>query len=640
MIAKRAKKSANRSLKRTCMYIADQKNTNSFEQSIVGEKAENVRLTNLNSANLYDAFLEMEITQSLNIRSKSDKNYHLIVSFPVGEKPSDQVLEDIENNLVQRIGLGDHQRISIVHNDTDHYHFHVLINKVHPISYNNIEPFYDKKDLMKACTDMEVKHGLIKTNHKETKKNKLIESEIFRNEESLIHYLKGNSESIKNLSTWDSVHEFSKSLGVRLKKRGAGLVFEDVSSKINVKASSIFREFSLKKLETQLGKFEDGGNIYDRRESNNSNSRGRRSDTGESNSGRNAGSNGNGARGTSGFIYEQLQRLYQSYDRESADFFKTESINDVRKLSSIIMDGDTEKSNVFLSDNEVENVHEREPRRNTERVRRSGKSFSNDGSVNKYDKNRFIKSSVLYDQYKKEVNNFFLSKKKLGIQQKNEQIRFKATLNNWIESEKKLIKLKGGSFADRKLKYQALSVRSKKLRDQFYSKQAKERADLPNKPSWNEYLKANVLANNEYSEIALKTLRKQSDKLISKVELEFSGQNSIFSNFDSKVRLNGTIAYSLASKPAVLDRSKDLKIEKVDDKSVLLALLVAKEKFNDRPLKINGSDEFKNMVIKVINDNGLQVTLRDKELNDRLIGRGSKANNAEEAAENIKSKKR
>lgn len=87
----------------------------------------------------------MEETQFLNTRSKSDKNYHLIVSFPVGEKPSEEVLIDIENNLVDKIGLGDHQRISIVHNDTDHFHFHVLINKVHPITKNNVEPYYDKK---------------------------------------------------------------------------------------------------------------------------------------------------------------------------------------------------------------------------------------------------------------------------------------------------------------------------------------------------------------------------------------------------------------------------------------------------------------------------------------------------------------
>lgn len=43
-----------------------------------------------------------------------------------------------------------------------------------------------------------------------------------------------------------------------LKKRGAGLVFEDISSGITVKASSIARELSLRKLESKFRTFEDG----------------------------------------------------------------------------------------------------------------------------------------------------------------------------------------------------------------------------------------------------------------------------------------------------------------------------------------------------------------------------------------------
>jgi len=635
MIAKRAKKSANRSLKRTCMYIADQKNTNEFERSIPGDKAENIRLTNLNSENLYDAFLEMEETQALNTRSKSDRNYHLIVSFPVGEKPTESVLVDIENNLVEKIGLGEHQRISIVHNDTDHFHFHVLINKINPITHNNIEPYYDQKDLMKVCEEMEIKHDLLKTNHKTTQKIKLTESEIFRNEESLTHFLKENISKFSNSKDWDQLHNKVNALGVMLKKRGAGLIFEDKNLKISVKASSIARELSLKKLESSLGVFEGGEKIYERREPNNSNgdSRGRGNKPGG-----NASSNAAGT-GSNVFI-EQLKRLYQSYDSESSSFFKTESLHDVRELSSIIMDGDTKEPNLFLSTNEIENVHERRARDDSKRVRWSGKGLSNDGSVKGYDKNRFIKSSVLYEEYKKEVNHFHSSRKKLSIQQKNEQARFKITLKNWLESEKKLIKLKGGSFQDRKLRYQTLSLKAKSMRDKFYSRQAKERANLPNKPSWNEFLKASVLANNQYSEAALKTLRNQNKNLVSKMENDFSSQKSILNNFDSKVRLNGTIAYNLSNKPAVLDRSKDLKIEKLDEKSVLLALMVAKEKFNDRPLNINGSDEFKKMVVKVINDNGLNISLRDKELNSRLINRRPENISLKEDTQSIKSKKR
>lgn len=186
------------------MYVyCGSKKHSRFEHSKTGGKAENVRFSNLNSTTLYEAFLEMEETQALNTRSKSDKNYHLIVSFPVGEKPSEIVWQDIENNLVERIGLGEHQRISIVHNDTDHFHFHVLINKIHPVTHNNVEPFMTK-DLMKVCDEMEIKHGLQKVNHSASKKIQLTESEIFRNEESLTCFLKERISNFSNSDSWEN----------------------------------------------------------------------------------------------------------------------------------------------------------------------------------------------------------------------------------------------------------------------------------------------------------------------------------------------------------------------------------------------------------------------------------------------------
>lgn len=99
---------------------------------------------------------------------------------------------------------------------------------------------------MKVCDEMEVKHGLQKVNHSTSKKIKLTESEIFRNEESLTHFLKERISTISNSHSWEKLHTEANALGVKLKKRGAGLVFEDMSSGITVKASSIARELSLK----------------------------------------------------------------------------------------------------------------------------------------------------------------------------------------------------------------------------------------------------------------------------------------------------------------------------------------------------------------------------------------------------------
>lgn len=637
MIAKRAKKSSNRSLKRTCMYIADQNNSKDFELSKFGDKAENIRLTNLSSTSLYDAFLEMEETQFLNTRSKSDKNYHLIVSFPVGEKPSEEVLIDIEKNLVDKIGLGDHQRISIVHNDTDHFHFHVLINKVHPITNNNIEPYYDKKDLMKVCDAMEVKHGLSKTNHKTTNVKKLSESEIFRNEENLIGFLKESVDSISSTKSWDELHSLVNNFGVCLKKRGAGLVFEDINSKITVKASSINRDLSLKKLENVLGSFEDGEKIYDpgSRESNNSRTGNNR--PGGNNTSGNVGNNASGNR----ILDDYLKRLYKSYDSEFTDFAKTESIHDMRSMSSERMDGDTEKSTVLLSDNENDNLQERRSSDDFQRVRRNRKSLSDDGSIKGYDKNRLIRSSVLYGEFKKKVSDFFVSKKKLSLQHQNEKVRFNQTIQRWIDAEKKVIKQKGIPQKDKVKLYQALFTKVRTLKNEFHKRQVLERSKLPSKPTWNDFLKENVKANNEFSETALKTIRNQNKKMISKMEMSSSNKDSIFHKVDSKVRLTGTIAYTLANKPAVLDRSTDLKIEQLNEKSVLLAVLVANEKFNGRALKIDGSEEFKKMVVKVINDNSLNVSLKDKNLDDQIVRKNKEIDEvSKNESTNIKLKKR
>ena len=58
------------------------------------------------------------------------------------------------------IGLGDHQRVSAAHQDTDNQHLHIAINKIHSISHLAIEPYYDYMKLDKACAELEFKPEL------------------------------------------------------------------------------------------------------------------------------------------------------------------------------------------------------------------------------------------------------------------------------------------------------------------------------------------------------------------------------------------------------------------------------------------------------------------------------------------------
>jgi hypothetical protein len=132
-----------------------------------GAKVGQIRISNCDAAEPADAIAEIQAVQAMNVRAKGDKTYHLVVSFPPGERPSEAQLRDIEDELCAAIGLGDHQRISAVHTDTDHLHIHIAISKVHPDTRRCIEPWYDKRKLMAACDRLEIKHGLTHTDHGE-----------------------------------------------------------------------------------------------------------------------------------------------------------------------------------------------------------------------------------------------------------------------------------------------------------------------------------------------------------------------------------------------------------------------------------------------------------------------------------------
>jgi hypothetical protein len=74
---------------------------------------------------------EILATQARNTRSLGEKSYHLVVSFPEGEKPTREQIEDIEDRLCAALGFEEHQRVSAVHQNTDNWHFRIAINKVH-----------------------------------------------------------------------------------------------------------------------------------------------------------------------------------------------------------------------------------------------------------------------------------------------------------------------------------------------------------------------------------------------------------------------------------------------------------------------------------------------------------------------------
>ncbi len=234
-----------------------------------GEKVAWSRVTNCASEDPGWAIKEIVATQARNTRSRSDKNYHLVISFADGEKPTRGQMEDIEDTICAAIGFGEHQRVSAVHQNTDHWHLHVAINKVHPTSFRNIEPFYDHYRLQACCAELEVKHDLIRTNHARgpdsPPRGRAGDFEAHQGASSFLRWIREEArpallEARAQGSGWRDFHSALARYGLVIKPRGAGLVIgHHRDAGLHVKASDVDRLLSMKALTQVLGLFEPAG---------------------------------------------------------------------------------------------------------------------------------------------------------------------------------------------------------------------------------------------------------------------------------------------------------------------------------------------------------------------------------------------
>lgn len=243
-----------------------------------GAKVSGVRVTNCDTDDAALATAAVLVVQDQydhrpGRKSAASRSYHLVISFPPGERPPAHVLRAVEDELVQAIGYGQHQRLSAIHNDTDHLHIHVAINKVHPGTLRNVEPYFDKRRLMETCEALELRYGLTRTNHGVTKvrvgKGNTATStmsdgaaalEAHDGQESLTRWIRENARAAlldaAKAGSWQALHAAAARYGLTVKPHGAGIAIVDDASGIGIKASAVDRALSAKALTTRLGAFQ------------------------------------------------------------------------------------------------------------------------------------------------------------------------------------------------------------------------------------------------------------------------------------------------------------------------------------------------------------------------------------------------
>lgn len=209
------------------------------------------------------AIAEIEATQAQNTRSKANKTYHLVISFPEGENPTREQLEDIEDVMCEALGFGAHQRISAVHRDTDNLHLHLAINKIHPTSLKLHEPYRDFYVINYICQQLEQKHGLIRDNRigQGKRMRRAGDLEAHSGEQSLLGWIQEHlGESLKqvqrNGQSWQDLHDLLAEHDLVIKPRGAGLVIATADGMNGVKASAVDRSLSFKSLTDRFGGYQ------------------------------------------------------------------------------------------------------------------------------------------------------------------------------------------------------------------------------------------------------------------------------------------------------------------------------------------------------------------------------------------------
>lgn len=259
MIAKEiAKKNSNQtaSFKRLIDYITRADSTQPLPANI----------SNCGFDHLDTAVREVMAVQEM-ARKGHDKSYHLVLSFHpedhIADKPD--ILAYIEDECCKVLGFGEHQRISVLHTDTEHPHLHIAINRVHPETLRQHTPYYSHRKLAAFCQQMEQVLGLAIDNHQPQHgalSQAALDMEAYSGKVSFERYLFEDVQpniALDEISAWAELHQALGKYGLVLLRQNNGLVIGTQtadSQPVFVPAGTLGRDFAFNALQERLGAWE------------------------------------------------------------------------------------------------------------------------------------------------------------------------------------------------------------------------------------------------------------------------------------------------------------------------------------------------------------------------------------------------
>lgn len=212
-----------------------------------------------------------------------DPVYHVVLSWPSGESPTDEQAFDCGRHALRAVGMDGHQYVFAVHRDTSHAHLHIAVNRVHPDTFAAVYPDRDYFKLDRAMRELELLHGwhhdkgpyavferdgrqvidwasrAIDTKGK--RPTRAADMERHGDAESLFSYVRGAPRQAvlqvlrQEAADWAALHDAFARFGLEIREKGRGLAVYDLAadSAVPIKASDVHESLSKPRLVARLG---------------------------------------------------------------------------------------------------------------------------------------------------------------------------------------------------------------------------------------------------------------------------------------------------------------------------------------------------------------------------------------------------
>lgn len=198
--------------------------------------------------------------------------YHLSVSWALEDEVEREDMSGVADRLLDDLGLSGHQAIIVAHNDTEHRHLHMMINRVHPetgrawrgaFDYRTIEQSLRQQETERGLRHVPGPHsGLIRDERSLDRAERLLAAREGRTplnrigKEKCRRWRSELEGVFKTAGSWQDVEDRLASRGRSLQLKGAGLIVSDASG--YAKLSDLTPpKMSVKKMIDRFGSYAD-----------------------------------------------------------------------------------------------------------------------------------------------------------------------------------------------------------------------------------------------------------------------------------------------------------------------------------------------------------------------------------------------